>query len=409
LNIDADGRGRPRLSVILGVAVVLAYQPGAGVMRAPLLRSVVWAFLCAGAAHAQEPVKQSIDPDRVLKIASPILDDDGDTATDISGLACMPPLGGTFVCMIINDEDRAAQLIELDQATVTVKRRVPLIGNEPSSSTLGTEPADANCSDGKARFKELDGEAVAYAQPYFYIVGSHGCTRHSRRFRVSPFITARVIVDSEGRVVDAAGNAVPDGSPPEAFAETTYRLSDALRGAVELKDFFATDLMEKNGLNAEGAAVVDGRLLVGLRAPVIKTVDGKATAYLVSVRVDHLFSKDASPPPADTKVIPLAFGENTGVRDIARLDDKRLLVLTGPAQEQPDVPYGIWLLDLTADPTATPLAILSDVVEGKVRGKAEALAVLTRGVDTAVVVVFFDALPSGAPRIYSVPVQQPRR
>ena len=374
-------------------------------MRAPLLRSVVWAFLCAGATHAQEPVKQSVDPDRVLQIVSPILADDGDTATDISGLACMPPRGEKFVCMIINDEDRAAQLVQLDQATVAVTRRVPLIGKEPSSSTLGTEPTDANCSSGKAGFKELDGEAVAYAQPYFYIVGSHGCTRHSRRFRVSPFITARVRVDDEGRVVDAAGKAVADGSPPEEFAETTYRLTDVLKGIGELKDFFTADLMEKNGLNAEGAAVVDGRLLVGLRAPVIKAADGKPTAYLVSVRLDHLFSKNASPPPADTKVIPLAFGENAGVRDIARLDDKRLLVLTGPAQEQPDVPYGIWLLDLTADPTATPLAILSDVVEGKVRGKAEALEVLTRRIDTAVVVVFFDALPSGAPRVYSVPVR----
>src|SRR5262245_41847363 len=234
-----------------------------------LLRSVVWVFLCAGAAHAQEPVNKTTDPDRVLKVPSPILADDGDTATDISGIACMPPRGGKFVCMIVNDEDRAAQLVELDEATVTVKRRVPLIGRQPSASTLGTEPGDANCAEGKATFKELDGEAVAYAQPYFYILGSHGCTRHTRRFRVSPFITARVKVDGEGRIVDAAGEAVPDGSPPEAFAETTYRLADVLRGVVELKDFFAADLMEKNGLNAGGAAVIDGRLLVGLRAPVI--------------------------------------------------------------------------------------------------------------------------------------------
>jgi len=370
-----------------------------------LLRSVVWVFLCAGAAHAQEPVNKTIDPDRVLKVLSPILDDDGDTATDISGIACMPPRGGTFLCMIFNDEDRAAQLIELDQATVTVKRRVPLIGRQPSASTLGTEPGDANCSDGTASFKELDGEAVAYAQPYFYILGSHGCTRRSRKFRLSPFITARVKVDGEGRVVDAAGDAVADGSPPEAFAETTYRLADVLRDIAELKDFYTADLMEKNGLNAEGMAIVDGRVIVGLRAPVTKGADGKGTAYLVSVRLDHLFSKDASPPPADTKVIPLAFGENAGVRDMARLDDKRVLILTGPAQEQPDVPYAIWLLDLTAEPSAKPLVTLSAVVEGKRTGKAEALEVLTPGADAVTVVVFFDALPSGGPRIYTVPLR----
>jgi hypothetical protein len=369
------------------------------------LRSVVCASFCAAVAHAQEPIKTSIDPDRVLTIASPITADDGDTATDISGIACMPPRGGTFLCMIINDEDRAAQLIELDQTTVTVKRRVPLIGRQPSASTLGTEPGDANCSEGKATFKELDGEAVAYAQPYFYILGSHGCTRRTRRFRLSPFITARVKVDGEGRVVDAAGNAVADGSPPEAFAETTYRFADVLRGVAELKDFFTADLMDKNGLNAEGMAVVDGRLLVGLRAPVTKGADGKATAYLVSVRLDHLFSKEASPPPADTKVIPLAFGENAGVRDMTRLDDKRLLVLTGAAQEQTDVPYAIWLLDLTAEPSAKPLVTLNAVVEGKVTGKAEALDVLTPGADPVTVIVFFDALPSGGPRIYTVPLR----
>jgi hypothetical protein len=374
-------------------------------MCARLLRSVVWVFVCAGAAYAQEPITKTIDPDRILTIVSPIVDDDGDIATDVSGIACMPPRRGRHVCMVINDEDRAAQLIELDQAAMAVTRRVPLIGKEPSESTLGTAPSAANCSDGKAKFKELDGEAVAYAEPHFYILGSHGCTRHSRKFRLSPFITARVKVDGEGRVVDADGKAVPDGSPPEAFAETTYRLSDALEGAVELKHSFASDLMEKNGLNAEGAAVVGGRLLVGLRAPVTRGSDGKATAYLVSVRLDHLFAKDASPPPADTKVISLALGENTGVRDIARLDDKRLLVLTGAAQEQPDVPYRIWLLDLTADPTVTPLVTLNKVVEGKVTGKAEALEVLTPGADPVAVVVFFDALPGGGPRVYNVPLR----
>ena len=42
-----------------------------------------------------------------------------------------------------------------------------------------------------------------------------------------------------------------------------------------------------------------------------------------------LFTRDA---PLAVRVIPLALGRDTGVRDLALLPDGRLLVLAGPAQ-----------------------------------------------------------------------------
>src|SRR3954464_2721240 len=91
---------------------------------------------------------------------------------------------------------------------------------------------------------------------------------------------------------------------------------------------FGRDL-EPNGLNLEGLAVVGGMLYAGLRAP---SLDG--SAFIVSTDVEPLFTPDT---PLVPRVIPLALGRDTGIRDLALLPDGRLLVLAGPAQDQLDV------------------------------------------------------------------------
>jgi hypothetical protein len=260
-----------------------------------------------------------------------------------------------------------------------------LIGKKPSDATLGKEPQEAHCSEGKAKFKDLDGEAVAFAGSYFYIAGSHGCSRHSNKFRTSSFILARVQVDEQGR--------------PGAV-DTTYRLADVLSTASPVGPFFGKNLNGANGLNVEGIAVAGEQLIVGLRAPVIQE-----RAFLLAIDLAHLFSRASPPPPSHARPIPIPLGRNVGVRDLAPLSEHRLLLLAGPAQEQEDVPYSFFLVDLRSPETTKYLATIRDVVEGGAPAKAEGVVVLDSAADSVRVLVVFDGAPGGGPREYRVPLR----
>jgi hypothetical protein len=332
---------------------------------------------------AQSPLVSNLEPVRILE-AQNLTDDDDEAANDISGIACVPPTGAARICLVINDEDRFAQSVKLEGNRVIGGPKFQLIDKRPSDSTIGNEPQGAACSEGTARFKDLDGEGVAFAAPYFYIAGSHGCSRNSK-FRASSFILARVPVDAQGN--------------PTGQAETTYRLAEALRTAPGIGPFFGKDL-NADGINIEGIAVIGGNLIVGLRAPVLQ-----GNAFLVSVSLGHLFSRDRSPPPSDLRVIPLALGQNVGIRDLASLDDGRLLVLAGSAQDQQDVSYSFFLADPASSAAPKHLATLREVVEDGAHGKAEGVVVLDADADALRVLVMFDSLPGGGPREYRVPLR----
>jgi hypothetical protein len=339
---------------------------------------------CADNSWAEGPIVSDLEPIRTLQAQS-LTDDDNETAADISGIACMPGSGATRLCMVINDEDRGAQLVRIDGSSLVGGAKVPLIGKKPSDTTIGEEPQEAACSEGKAKFKDLDGEAVAFAAPFFYVSGSHGCSRHSNKFRTSSFILARIQVDQQG----AAGPV-----------DTTFRLADVLRTAPQVGAFFGKDLNGADGLNVEGIAVAGDRLIVGLRAPVIQ---GKA--FLVAVDLAHLFSRSSPPPPSNARVIPLSLASNTGIRDLATVADGRLLLLAGPAQEQKEVPYGFFLADLALPGAPKYLATLKDIDQDGVRAKPEGAVVLGSTPDSLRVLVVFDSIPGGGPREYSVPLR----
>jgi hypothetical protein len=184
---------------------------------------------------------------------------------------------------------------------------------------------------------------VAYAAPYFYVVGSHGCSRKKGKFRLSTFILARIRVDQEGRPVDAAGNVLT-GSQVHEAVETTYRLSDLLPRAEEAGAYFGEELDEETkGLNIEGIAVQGENIFLGLRAP---SIGGRA--FIVHANVDELFKAGREPAPATALVetIPVALGPDVGIRDLAPLPDGRLLILAGAAYGD-EMPYSIFVVDST--------------------------------------------------------------
>ncbi|MBP1290405.1 hypothetical protein ACVL91_007275 [Bradyrhizobium elkanii] len=242
-----------------------------------------------------------------LQVAVPLTDDKGKPSNDISGISCLEPQGGKRTCVVIDDQGRLAQVATVEASTLTGQAKIRLIGKahapvDIAGTEPGIDPKVVKCSAGKDDFKDLDGEAVALDDKFFYVVGSHGCSRNSNKFRTSSFILARVPIDVV-RTASGAPNNVDTIGPKS----TSYRLSEALLASPTLKDHYALDLMTKNGLNIEGLAVAGGKLYVGLRAPVI----GKK-AYLVAVDRDWLFDASRPVAQADIREIDLDLG---GPRD----------------------------------------------------------------------------------------------
>ena len=152
-----------------------------------------------------------------------------------------------IVCMTVNDENRNAQFVVLwrqPAPKARVRSTLEMIGNEPDSETLGIAPDGSTCPD-IGKFKEFDGEAVAYQAPYFYVAGSHGCGRNNGKFRLSSFMLARIKVPETGPILDQHGSLVTTGDGE--LVQTTYRLSEVLRSAPTVGPFFAKDLKTQDG------------------------------------------------------------------------------------------------------------------------------------------------------------------
>jgi hypothetical protein len=317
-----------------------------------------------------------------------------DDPQGISGIACLPAgPSGLRRCLVVNDETKGVQFVRIEnRSLVPDGPLVALIGAAPSAETLGRAPAVTTCPIPEpGNFKEFDGEGVAYAAPYFYVVGSHGCSRNAGKFRLSSFLLARFRVDSAGRPVAMDGAPLPPHAPVPV--ETTYRLSDLLARAPTAGAFFGRGLDEElNGLNVEGIAVTGDRLFVGLRAPV---KDG--TAFVIEASVADLFAPGRAPSQAVPVEIPLALGDRIGIRDLAPLDDGRLLILAGPAQRQ-DKPYALFVAEPRPGTEPSLLGALAALPFEDRKGKAEAVAVL--GPDR--VLILFDSLLNGGPREYRV-------
>jgi hypothetical protein len=313
---------------------------------------------------------------------------------DLSGIACMEPSGDKARhCVVVNDENRTAQLVTIINKKIIVGAEVALSREAPSNATLGAQPV-VECPKGKGGFKEFDGEGVAYAAPYFYVTGSHGCSRKSGKFRLSSFLLARFRLSPEAWSVVEKRKLKVSSRELIAPVETTYRLSDAVRNQAALSDFFGKDLMNGNGLNIEGIAVINGKLFAGLRAP---SQDGNA--YLVSAPLKELFAPGRAPMALGSEVIPLALGKDVGIRDLASLSNGNLLVLAGPAQEQKNIRYAFFEAEPRAHGKVKALEKISNMNKG---AKAEAVTVLNHGSRTMHVLVLFDGEENGAPTEYII-------
>ncbi|MGY3591501.1 hypothetical protein ACVIGB_008920 [Bradyrhizobium sp. USDA 4341] len=321
-----------------------------------------------------------------MDVISPLTDDDGESATNISGVNCIAS-AGKLVCLVIDDEGRLAQAATIDGSKLKGGGKIRLLEKDAPTNIVGKEPTVVACSKKKDKFKDLDGEAVAHGGKFFYVAGSHGCSRNSNKFRASSFILARIPDDAVAKASDADPNAPED----KVSATTSYRLSEALLAASTVKASFAKDLMTDNGMNIEGLVVLDGTLYAGLRAPILAT-----KSYMIAIDVAALFDAARTIEAKDVREVDLDLG-GRGIRDLAVLADGRLLVLSGPAQAQ-TLSFALHVVDPKSG-SASQLAELDGIPAD---WKAEALQILRQGPDELDLLIMFDGAKSGGPRKYSI-------
>jgi len=148
------------------------------------------------------------------------------------------------------------------------------------------------------------------------------------------------------------------------------------------------------GLNIEGIAVDSKEnVFLGLRAP---SLDGKA--FIVRTKADELFADghERAPSNATVDTLPVALGDDVGIRDLALLPDGRLLILAGAAY-QPDIPYSIFVVDRSG-------ANLQELLAEQKPTRAEAMTVLGATPQEIRLLLLFNGKLDGEPQEVRVPL-----
>lgn len=306
-----------------------------------------------------------------------------DGESNLSAIDCAPQAGsGMRACLLVDDELKKVQFATLGADRLVAGQTVKIF-DDSYPDVLGTAPAGAGrtCPGGEDG-GEMDGEAIAYAEPYFYVAGSHGCSRSMGEYRPETFVLARL-------------KTLQDGS---VSVERTYRLSDVLGQAAAVKAQFAQPL-DPSGLNLEGIEVADGALLIGLRAP------ASENAFIVKASIEALFAPGAEPLVTAEDAEPIELGKGMGVRDMEILPDGRLLVLGGPAGED-DGPYRLTAFkrggEAVADkPRFEKVGQSLDLPAGN--GSPEAIEWLGNSGSAGNVLVLSDRAPNGSPYTVTLP------
>ena len=207
--------------------------------------------------------------------------------------------------------------------------------------------------------KEFDLEALAFDGKNLWFCGSH-CRAREKAEPKEPLDTKVKVARNRhvlGRIPLAR-----DGSWQGKKGEALSTAGDgALRRLLRKDPFIAPFLnlpAKENGLDIEGMAIVRGRVVLGLRGPV---VGGRAP--ILDLHIDGAFKL--------TKVTTRFASLNAlGVRDL-HWDGRRLLVLAGPTFTA-DEPFRVLALGSLTEPT-----VVIDRLPASADDHPEAIAMLT--------------------------------
>lgn len=313
----------------------------------------------------------------------------------VSGMACLGKAAdASRECFVINDEERFGEIVNLTKDGIAATgKTIEFVNKGEAGKGVRGEAQDPNCKDERgvvakpSKFDELDGEGIAVAGEMVYVASSHSCTGGGK-YKPSSFLLARFRANSPTSFKGAATPVI----------ERSWRLADVLLGS-NVKEAYGKP--KGAGTNIEGIAIIGDRLYAGLRTPT-----GSGHAFIVSAPVENLFAPGTDRlKPGAVKSFTVDLGANTGIRDLAALNNNRLLILAGPAVEQADVEYKLWLLEEPADGAAKKL--LATVTtsttgsDGKL-AKAEAVTVLDETTDWLKLLVMYDNINEGEPTEYDI-------
>lgn len=300
-------------------------------------------------------------------------------AKDVSGIACNREAGFPRQCLVIDDEVQWAQVVILHESKIIAGQTIQLIGN-----THGGKPL------------ELDGEGAAYADGYFYVIGSHGAPRKNEKYNAKR--EARIAASSQLVRFRLDGDDITTDGRVKVSPriETTAKLRKALVSHPDLKAFAERGLDEK-GLTIEGAVIRDGILYVGLRAP----TRALGRAVVATVPVEALF--DGKPGVPELTLHSLTVGEGNGIRDLA-LYKGEFFVLVGSASDLDDKDPGRYSIfrwagkgDVEGPGADVPVYPAKDGDKSKFP-KPEAILPLEQTRDGLRILVIYEGAEEGRPR-----------
>lgn len=228
---------------------------------------------------------------------------------------------------------------------------------------------------------EVDIEGVAFSpgEQAYFVVGSHGLGRKKGDFKPDRHSVYRVPVDPESGEVRKEGIRRTSLLP---WLEKTPLLAPHVKQP-----------LQQNGLNIEGLAWSNGKLLFGLRAP---NKDGRG--LVIELATGELFGGT----PGELKVHDLPVAKGRGIREIAAVRGGFILI-TGNASAEaskkipvsaapgPDTRFDLMFWN-GRDSAVMKIGQLPE--NG---GKGEALLVLDDAPSHLDLLVVFDGLPGGEP------------
>jgi hypothetical protein len=333
-----------------------------------ILRVCAASLMLMLAAADRASVAETLTPVATEWKVQPKFKKSVEARTNLSGAACVPTEPPFVSCLIVNDQKKYAQFFAIDGATIVPGALIRLAGDETEG--------------------DPDAEGAAYADGFFYVIGSHGRSRHGDKAKDSSYAVFRFPVDR------TTGRPPFQPSDDEVVGVAS---SGRLRGAVAqgagISEFYDQPLA-KGGVNIEGIAVKDGRMYLGLRGP---SVDGYA--FILGVDADATFTKDQD---LAAVVARLRLGKDTGIRDLAAVRDG-VLVLSGPVNEQQVDPALFHWNEKTGVLKELGVLRLPQSLKDS-KAKAEILLVLEDQASTPWrVLIMFDGPENGAPIEYLVP------
>jgi hypothetical protein len=331
-----------------------------GIIRFRLI-AICAAMLAVGAGPAFTKDKGE------WKVQGDLAGKDGKTTKDASGIACATGTGFPRTCVMIDDELQSAQIVTLTDGTITAGGLVPLIDDR---------------LDGKPI--ELDGEGVAFADGYFYVIGSHGRPRSDK-----PKAEIDAGLKASSKLVRFK---VSDGGGSDVAVST--RLAELI-AAEPLFDKYRDKELEKGGITIEGIAIRGQTLYAGFRGPTVGK--GKKHAIIMTAALGYFFG-DA---PANAEFHRIKLGHGRGVRDLAAFDNG-ILIMAGPVTSDRGT-YSVLWWDGGGKPRK--LKDLPDYLnkEKTKQWKPEALLPLDRNDKGVRVLLLLDSAKNGKPREVRVP------